>query len=184
MLNLHAIVPCSRANGPGQRMVIWLQGCTLGCPVCFNPATHAHEPRWLVSAEELLERILVAEPNIEGLTVSGGEPLQQLEALLQLLASVRVRTNLSIILFSGYSMTEIKQMALGPDILAQVDVLIAGRYVHTRRLARGLLGSANQTVHLLTQRYNLEDIEHVPVAEIWIGADGTTSGSGIDPIHR
>ena len=162
-------------------MVIWFQGCTLGCPACFNPATHAHEPRWLVSVEELLERILAAEQSIEGLTVNGGEPLQQPEALLQLLASVRARTHLSIVLFSGYSMTEIQQMALGPGILAHVDVLIAGRYVHTRRLARGLLGSANQTVHLMTKRYNLEDLEHVPIAEVWISTDGTISRSGIDP---
>ena len=38
---IHAIEPRSRANGPGVRFVVWLQGCTLGCPGCFNPSTHA-----------------------------------------------------------------------------------------------------------------------------------------------
>ena len=42
---IHAIEPRSRANGPGARFVVWLQGCTLGCPGCFNPATHARRRR-------------------------------------------------------------------------------------------------------------------------------------------
>jgi anaerobic ribonucleoside-triphosphate reductase activating protein len=62
-----------------------------------------------------------------------------------------------------------------------VDVLIAGRYVQARRLALGLRGSANQTVHLLTARYTLEDIAQVPAAEVWIDAAGTVSISGITP---
>jgi anaerobic ribonucleoside-triphosphate reductase activating protein len=181
MLNLHAIVPCSRANGPGRRLVIWFQGCTLGCPGCFNAATHASEPRLMVSAEELVERMLAAERTIEGITISGGEPLQQPEALLQLLGAVRARTKLSVLLFTGYTLPEIRHLPLGPHILAQVDVLIAGRYVQARRLALGLRGSANQTVHLLTARYTLEDIAQVPAAEVWIDAAGTVSISGITP---
>ena len=181
MLNLHALVPCSRANGPGRRMVIWFQGCTLGCPGCFNPATHATAPRWQVSSEALVEQIVAGAQHIEGLTISGGEPLKQPAALLQVLSAVRTRTTLSILLFSGYTLPEIRQMPLGPPILAQVDVLIAGRYVQTRHLARGLLGSTNQTVHLLTARYTLEEIERVPLAEVWIDATGNVSLSGIAP---
>ena len=40
-VRIHAVDPRSRANGPGVRFVVWLQGCTLGCPGCFNPATYA-----------------------------------------------------------------------------------------------------------------------------------------------
>ena len=162
MLNVHALIPRSRANGPGYRLVLWVQGCTLGCPGCFNPATHAAAPQWLVAPEALIEQIVTAAPSLDGLTVSGGEPLQQSEALLQVLQAVRQRTALSVLLFSGYTLPEIQRLPLGPALLDQVDVLIAGRYVQSRPHGHGLLGSANQTVHLLTARYTLEDIRHVP----------------------
>ncbi|MCU0780030.1 MAG: radical SAM protein [Akkermansiaceae bacterium] len=42
-LRLHAFLPRSRANGPGWRSVVWVQGCSLGCPGCFNPQTHDWE---------------------------------------------------------------------------------------------------------------------------------------------
>ncbi|MBI2875876.1 MAG: radical SAM protein [Candidatus Tectomicrobia bacterium] len=153
MLNLHAIWPRSRANGPGIRTALWFQGCTLECPGCFNPATHSSEPRWMVDVDELAEQIVVDERALEGITISGGEPLQQPEALLRLLSAVRTRTKLSLLLFSGYTMAEIRRMPLGPPILDRVDVMIAGRYAQAHRLARGLRGSSNQTVHLLTGRY-------------------------------
>ena len=181
MLNLHALMPRSHANGPGVRAVIWFQGCTLGCPGCFNPATHASAPQQQIPVAALVERLIADAPAIEGLTISGGEPLQQSEALLRLLSAVRARTTLSVLLFSGYTLSEISQMPLGSAILAQVDVLIAGRYVQTRRLAHGLRGSANKTVHLLSDRYTLEDIERVPPAEVWIDAEGNISISGIAP---
>jgi pyruvate-formate lyase-activating enzyme len=61
MLNLHALWPHSCANGPGIRMVLWFQGCTLRCSGCFNPDTHAAEPRWQVSVEELMGRNIAIE---------------------------------------------------------------------------------------------------------------------------
>jgi len=180
-LNLHAILPRSRANGPGLRTVLWFQGCTLGCPGCFNPATHSSEPRLLMPEANLLAQILAAQREIEGITISGGEPLQQPEGLLRLLAGVRASTRLSVLLFSGYTKEEIMQMPFGPAVLSYVDVLIAGRYIHALRLARGLRGSSNQTIHLLTDRYRLEDIEETPTAELSIDLAGTVSISGIDP---
>lgn len=76
----------SRANGPGVRSVIWLQGCTLTCPGCFNPESHSHEPRVLIPVETIIEHITAIRDTVEGVTVSGGEPFQQSRALLRLLA--------------------------------------------------------------------------------------------------
>ena len=85
MLNVHAILPRSRANGPGVRTVIWLQGCTLCCPGCFNPGTHSAEPRLLMPEADLLARIIADQHEIEGVSISGGEPLQQPEGLLAMI---------------------------------------------------------------------------------------------------
>jgi organic radical activating enzyme len=138
--------------------------------------------RWRVSVKELMGRVVAEAQDIDGITLSGGEPLQQPETLLELLYAIRARTTLSVLLFSGYTMVEIEHMPFGLTILAHIDVLVAGRYVQSRRLARGLRGSANKTVHLLTDRYTLEDLERVPMAEVWIDAAGNISISGIEPL--
>jgi len=180
-LNLHGILAHSRANGPGVRTVIWFQGCTLGCPGCFNPNTHSFAPALRVSVEALIHHLAQLPADIEGITLSGGEPLQQPFRLLELLKGVRSLTRLSVLLFSGYSLEEIYNHPTGPDVLRLIDVLIDGRYVQNERLARGLRGSSNQTVHLLTTRYRLCDIEQVPLAEVVVAANGLVSISGVRP---
>ncbi len=114
-------------------------------------------------------------------SVSGGEPFQQPEAFERLLAEVRARTALSVLVFSGYRLDEILAMERGPAILGHIDVLIAGRYVPARALGEGLLGSANQTVHFLTDRHGMADIGEVPQAEIQIDALGRVAVTGVAP---
>ncbi|MCL1817838.1 MAG: radical SAM protein, partial [Spirochaetaceae bacterium] len=89
---IHSIVPASRANGPGERFVVWTQGCRRGCPGCFNPRAQATGlgmgdnsfPAEL-SAHEILARLPAGRVN--GITVSGGEPFEQPQELERLLAA-------------------------------------------------------------------------------------------------
>lgn len=161
---LHGFAHASRANGPGLRAVAWFQGCTLGCPGCFNPRRPP----------------LAGRGGIEGITLSGGEPLQQPEALLDLLRRLE-HAELSKLLSSGFSRPEILGMPLGREILSRIDVLIAGRYDARRRLGRGLLGSTNQQIHLLTSRYTMADFRGLPQREAILHPDGRVTFSGIDP---
>lgn len=181
-VRLHSIVPKSRANGPGVRTVIWFQGCTLRCPNCFNAETHSHVPRIVVKVPDLVRSLTHTGTNVEGITVSGGEPLEQPSGLLQLLRGVRNATNLSVILYSGYRLAEIETTPIGRAILAQVDVLIDGRYVHTQRLARSLRGSANQKLHRFTDRYTLAELESTVGCEIHINPRGEITMTGISPV--
>jgi len=182
-LRLHRFLPASHANGPGLRAVIWVQGCTLACPGCFNPATHAPAGGTEITVPALFAQIQALAPTVEGLSLSGGEPLQQAASLLALLQRVRAETTLSVLLFTGYTWDEIQTRPDAAELLACVDVLIAGRYVATARIAHTLLGSANQTLHLLTNRYSLADLHAVPPAEVIITANGTMLMSGIDPLR-
>jgi anaerobic ribonucleoside-triphosphate reductase activating protein len=182
-LQFHGFVARSRANGPGLRAVVWTQGCTLGCPGCFNPGSHPAEgPGGEVATDELAARILALRPGIEGVTISGGEPLQQWNAVVDVLARVRSVSDLSVVLLTGYTLPEIRRRGGSEILLRLVDVLIAGRYVARLRLARGLRGSSNKKTHLLTARYNMEDLEQVPDAELIIGPDGTLTATGVDPL--
>lgn len=171
VLRLHAVEPRSFANGPGCRTVVWFQGCALGCPGCFNPATHDEAPFVSCAASSLAARV-AATSGIEGVTFSGGEPLQQSEGLLAVLRRLRAETRLSVLLFSGFTLHEIQEQPVGRDILRHVDVLVDGRFVAARRLGRGLRGSANQRVHLLTSRYSETELQAVPEVEILVKTDG------------
>jgi anaerobic ribonucleoside-triphosphate reductase activating protein len=175
---LHAIDPRSRANGPGVRFVVWFQGCSLGCPGCFNPATHPTGGR-AVAVAELAEQL--AQANVDGLSLSGGEPLQQPAAALALLEAARA-LGLSTLAFSGYTIAEIRALPGGPDVLAHLDVLVDGRYVAGDRLARGLRGSANQRIHRLSDRHSLAEVEATPVAEIVIDPTGALVLTGVNPL--
>jgi len=121
-------------------------------------------------------------PDIEGVTVSGGEPLQQWDAVVDLLASVRRTSDLSVVLLTGHTLEEIRRRGGSEILLSLVDVLIAGRYVARLRLAKGLRGSSNKKTHFLTARYTLEDLDHVPRSELIIGPDGTLTVTGVDPL--
>jgi anaerobic ribonucleoside-triphosphate reductase activating protein len=155
---------------------VWVQGCSLGCPGCFNPQTHGREEGETLEVAEVMERILAA--GTKGLTVSGGEPLQQAAAVVELLEEAQA-SGLSTLLFTGLSWEEVQRLSLAPRILRCVDVIMAGRYVAEQRVAHGLLGSANQTVHLLSPRHTLEEIAATPAAEAVILPDGRVVFSGI-----
>ena len=179
IVRVHATEPRSRANGPGARFVVWMQGCTLGCAGCFNPTTHDAQAGREVAVADLAAQMAAAK--VEGLSLSGGEPLQQPEAAAALLDAARA-LGLSTLAFSGYRIEEIRALPGGPEVLARLDVLIDGRYLAGERLATGLRGSANQRIQLLTPRYTLADVEATPVAEIRIGPTGDLVLTGVNPL--
>lgn len=180
MLRIHDFIDRTRTTGPGLRASLWVQGCSLNCPGCFNPSTHSFKAGEIVAVEEIFRRISSID-GIEGISILGGEPLQQRRGVVSLLRSVRAKTDLSVVLFSGYTFDEIAGMPEGKELFALVDVLIAGRYDERLRLARGLRGSSNKYLHVFTKRYSEEDLNSVPACEITID-DGVVTISGMDPL--
>jgi anaerobic ribonucleoside-triphosphate reductase activating protein len=153
LINLHSLLQRSTENGPGTRAVLWVQGCTLACPGCFNPDTHAMAPRTLITVADLAENIGQIS-GIEGITISGGEPFLQADALAELGRLVR-RQNRGIVIFSGFTFDQLAR-AKNPRwdaLLACIDLLIAGPFMQERACQLPLRGSSNQTLHFLTDRY-------------------------------
>ena len=115
----------STVNGPGNRMVIWVQGCTKNCEGCFNPETHGYSRNLCVDIDHLAHRIN-SDGAIEGITVSGGEPLDftgELELLLTM-----VKPSFTRIIFSGYTVDEIVANADKMKVVRRADMVVAGRY--------------------------------------------------------
>lgn len=169
----------SLVNGPGARFVLWLQGCGLGCPGCWNPETWSFAPRRLMSVEHLLE-LLDAAPGVEGITLSGGEPLAQAAALLPFLQAVRAR-GLSVMIFTGHERSELRSEAVRA-VLALTDVLVSGRYVEAERsLLLRWRGSRNQRIDHLTERYrSLGDGEEA-IVEVLLDGEGGAQLTGFPP---
>jgi anaerobic ribonucleoside-triphosphate reductase activating protein len=88
-----------------------------------------------------------------------------------------------VLVFSGLTWEELQRVPGIEHFLGLIDVLIAGRYDQTRRIAGGLIGSNNKTVHYLTDRYTTEDLAHVPQAEVIVDTNGEIRLSGIDPLE-
>jgi anaerobic ribonucleoside-triphosphate reductase activating protein len=184
ILRVHHIEPASLVNGPGRRFVVWVQGCTLGCPGCFNPATFPKDGGIEIQIDLLADQILSQRDILDGVTISGGEPLQQIQALSGLLVTIKKYSQLSVLVFSGFTWAEIQRIPHARAFLAAVDVLLAGRYQADKRIARGLLGSSNKTAYFLSSRYSMRDLEQIPEAEVLIGRDGSIISTGIDPLSR
>ncbi len=160
--------------------MIWFQGCRRRCPGCFNPLAGEGEGGEEISPADLFRRVGRWRDKIEGLTLSGGEPLDQLPGLLPFLRRVRRETSLSVLLFTGYTREEVELLPGGREVLGLVDVMVAGPYVHSRHLGRSLLGSSNQTLEFLTDRYGPGDLEAVPEAEVVIDRSGAVVVTGIE----
>lgn len=177
-LRLQSVVPRTRVAGPGLRALLHVQGCTLACPGCFNPQTHDPAAGQPFEPATLLADLMAGTPDITGLTVSGGEPLQQAAAVSALLRAART-VGLGTIIYSGYTLAEIPGLPDGPAVLAATDVLIDGRYRADLPCTDGYRGSTNQTLHFLTDRYSPADFPPQPGAfEAEVGADGAVSLRG------
>jgi anaerobic ribonucleoside-triphosphate reductase activating protein len=154
LLNLSARVPRTKAEGPGTRFAIWVQGCPMRCPGCCNPGLLEFREATLTSVDELADEIL-ATTDIEGVTYIGGEPFSQAAALANL--SQRIRPHgLSTMSFSGHTLRQLRssQRQDWEALLAELDLLVDGPYIERlRQNDRRWIGSSNQQIHFLSDRY-------------------------------
>jgi anaerobic ribonucleoside-triphosphate reductase activating protein len=157
LINLHSTIKSSRVNGPGDRFVIWTQGCRKMCKNCYNPETWSHYRNNLVDIDFLVEEI--KNSNSTGVTISGGDPFEQPEELFYLLREIK-QLDLSdgVIVFSGYTIDEIRGVRELEKCLDYIDVLIDGLYIEEKRITNGLAGSSNQEFHFLTDKISRDSI--------------------------
>ena len=139
-------------EGPGWRTAVWLQGCSIGCPHCCNPEMHDPGTGKSMTAAELADAIVHARA--DGLTLLGGEPLDQAAEVRDLLLILRRRGYRGIILFSGYTWLQIAADQLKAEVARLCDLVIAGPFEQSSAPGtRRWIGSDNQTLHFPTSHY-------------------------------
>lgn len=190
---IHGFVNGSRVNGPGLRAVVYFQGCTIRCRFCWNAETHPFtgEERSIVQAADL---VLCAheERRLEGVTFSGGEPMQQAYDLLSLIECMHSKLPaISFGMYSGYSaqelesgrywcrreLTQVARQELWRSIRGHLDFAVLGRYVAEQSSTLALRTSGNQRLELLSDRYSEQDFEPQEV-EVHIGEHGLVQITG------
>ena len=177
-IRVHRILKGSCANGPGRRNVVWFRGCTLNCPGCFNPETHDCSGGDLIGAERLAEALLDGSP--DGITISGGEPFQQAGALLELLRCLQNRKTPPVLVFSGFSESELRTDPEKAVCLGLIDAVICGPFRQNEKPAWDrFCSSENQKLLLLSGRLQTPDFRDLPLSEVIIGAEGDAFFTGL-----
>jgi len=142
--NMAHIESHTHIYGPGTRFAIWLQGCTLGCKGCWNTHMWPHKDKTLLDREELYQKI-VNTPEINGVTLLGGEPLEQAGNTLWLIKMLKEKTSLTIVVYTGFKQSELEAKGYWSALYENSDLIISGRYQQSlRNTYLRLRGSTNQ----------------------------------------
>ncbi len=161
ILSVAHVAPATEAEGPGRRFALWFQGCPLRCPGCCNPEMlpfTGGTPRPVAHVLAEVDRTRSAEA-IEGVTLLGGEPLAHAAGAAALARGAR-SLGLSVMVFTGYTLEEARELPdpAVADLLAHTDILVDGPYDRDRPdTRRRWIGSTNQRIHFLTDRYRADD---------------------------
>lgn len=136
---VNSILKISEANGPGRRGVVWVQGCKRNCEGCFNKETQPYKGGKKMQVSSIIKKFNIEE--IDGITVSGGEPFDQKDELKALLKLVK-ESGLNTLVYSGYTYEELYVFA--EDVLQYCDYLIDGPYMKDISSKCRWAGSGNQ----------------------------------------
>jgi anaerobic ribonucleoside-triphosphate reductase activating protein len=159
-MQIAQVVPCTEAEGPGRRFAIWFQGCPLRCPGCCNPEFLPFKGGQTKTLDEMSAWILQArnESGIEGITLLGGEPFAHALSGAAL-ATVSHELNLSVMVFSGYTLEDLHNRPEPEvaELLSLTDILVDGPYEREKPdTERRWVGSINQRIHFLSDCYSFD----------------------------
>lgn len=148
-MRIAGFVEESIVDGPGFRIVIFFQGCAHHCYGCHNPETWDFEGGKEVSFDSI-KKIIDDNPYADGITLSGGDPLYQIDASTEI-AEYAKSKGLDVILYTGFLFEEVLEMTKAnqrlKDLLNNVDTLIDGPFIlEQRHLSLKFRGSSNQRI--------------------------------------
>ncbi len=153
-LNIAATCIGTKALGPGWRSVVWVQGCLLHCQGCIAPEWIPQIAARIVDPQDLASELL-RDKRIDGITLSGGEPMLQARGLYALVQRIKSMRDVNVICFTGYRYENLLRLPASSGIrllLSEIDLLIDGPYIQSLNRNIGLRGSDNQRFIHLTEK--------------------------------
>lgn len=167
--------------GPGKRIALWFQGCSIHCPACLNPESWDFAGGRQIDLLELYMAILEVAEEHSGISISGGEPFDQYDALVLLCSMLKANTGLDILVFSGYDLNTLKSKHPDLHFMDVIDYLVDGPFLSSSIATEGLKGSSNQCAYRFQDRRAilLEDLEAAKICSLKITDDHAVYLSGI-----
>jgi len=141
----------TKALGPYNRYAIWVQGCQKRCAGCISEDSQPLDGGYEKEVNDLVTDILNT-PDIEGVTISGGEPFLQVEPLVSLIRQIKKEKDIGVIIYTGMRFSEIRES----ELVKISDMIIDGEYRDELNDGLSLRGSSNQQICLITDRYKEE----------------------------
>lgn len=160
--------------GPGKRLLLFTQGCSLHCKGCVNK----HLWQFGVGANITVEEVLELCQDVEGITLHGGEPLDQSEGVLEIVKALK-SAGKTVILFTGYQYKELSK-SLQKRVWSLSDLVVSGRYIEEKRnIYLQFRGSTNQRVYRHQGKYkNYQIKDGKSVAIIRLNENGEMQSRG------
>lgn len=174
-LRIAGVEPESFVDGPGIRFTIFTQGCSHHCPGCHNPQTHDFNGGHDVALSELMSMI-EENPLLDGVTLSGGDPMFQAAALVPLAREIKER-GMNLVIFTGFTFERLMAMKDEKpemlELLSFADILIDGPFVMAKRCMQvKFRGSLNQRIidvqeslsagHVVLHQIQLDEMKEFP----------------------
>jgi len=174
LLNLASWLPRSSANGPGTRMVLWVQGCPFRCPNCQNPDFLEFRVNQVVTVDRVWQ-VFQQLPDLAGIAFSGGEPFAQAVAVAEI-ASLVQSVGKTVVCWTGYRLEQLQagQVRGASDLLKHTDLLVDGLFMQQYSSGETLRGSSNQKLHFLSGRITPRDLVNIPRQEWVVNQDVVT----------
>ncbi len=176
MLRIHRLQSPVTVLGPGSRAVVWVQGCDIGCRGCLAPYTQDPSGGTAMSLAEVSQWVL-DQPDIEGITITGGEPTMQSDELVAIIDAIRKHRDLGVVAYTGRTIETLTEAgdANISGLLDRVDLLVDGPYIRRQHADLLWRGSRNQRLIPLTDRYRSIVESLTPATDKSAGIEFTAS---------
>lgn len=147
-LQMYMMPVITEVLGPYKRCAFWVQGCDKRCKGCIAEDAWDSNGGQSVAVKDLADHIIYLN-DIEGITISGGEPFLQQDALCELIECIKSQRNIGVIVYTGMLYSEIENTHLAE----LCDLIIDGEYIEELNDDKSLRGSSNQNIICITDRY-------------------------------
>ena len=177
MIRVHKLMSVENEHlyGPGKRLLIYLKGCSIHCEGCINQHLWPFEGGTMMNSSDILE--ICKKERLEGITIHGGEPLDQANGLYDVINAIKDE-KYTAILFTGYLKKELNNEQL--KVWNISDIVVAGRFkIKKRNVNLQFRGSTNQRVYThngLYKDYKIQD--GFTTAILTIDAEGNMDVNG------
>jgi anaerobic ribonucleoside-triphosphate reductase activating protein len=137
--------------GPGKRLGIWVQGCSIHCKGCINKSLWNNEKGKKLPVLAVYEIVNQLCETYDGITITGGEPFEQYPQLMAFCMLLKRKTNLNILCYSGYYLSELEIKFPDKTFYKCLDFLVDGRYEQKKPTDNSIKGSENQDIYTFSE---------------------------------